>query len=114
MPDCMESISGLLYLRLCVDPSGFSSGLCPDDESENTDVRAAIVQKLFAQIDSLVLITLSWRGAGWSSTTYRRVHVFASDAGFSDTSFVPDERLDEALGHMYIYDLYRVRTSKRM
>jgi hypothetical protein len=110
----MDSISGLLFLRLRVDPSGFSSGFCPENESDGTDVRVAIVQRLFAQVDSLMLITLSWRGAGWSSTTYRRVNVSVSDAYPSHPSFVPDERLDQALGHMYIQDLHRVRKSKRL
>jgi hypothetical protein len=109
MPDLMKSISGLLFLRLRVEPSGISSQFRPEDE-----VRVAIVQKLFAQIDSLMLITISWKGVGWFSTTYRRVHVSVPDAGPSHKTFVPDERLDEAIGHMDIQDLHRLRTSKRL
>jgi hypothetical protein len=54
------------------------------------------------------------RGRLWSSTTYRRVNVSVSDAYPSHPSLVPDDRLDQALGHMYIQDLHRVRKSKRL
>jgi hypothetical protein len=105
-------MSELVYLRFLIVPIGLSSRFSA--RSLPADVRVTIAQELFAQVDSLTLITLCWAEAGWFSTTYRRVDVFTSDGGTSGMSCVPDEHLEELIGRLCIEDLNKMRNSKSL